>query len=145
VLTPEDAPQVANRPLSITCEVEAKTAHGVLVAHGGSAVGYALYLKDGRMIFAVHATGQATASITSKEIPSGRFTAEARLAADGSMTLALNGQVAATGKAEGLLARQPQENFCVGHDDGVPVTTYADGKPFQGVIEKLQVTVGTKN
>ena len=43
------------------------------------------------------------------------------------MTLAVNGKPAAKGKAGGLIDRQPVEDFCVGHDNRVPLDVY-DGK-----------------
>ena len=48
-----------------------------------------------------------------------------------------SGKPGATGKAGGTLGRQPQEDFCVGHDNRVPVDSY-DGKTrFVGSIENL--------
>ena len=77
--------------------------------------------------------------ITAPEIPTGRVRLEARLAADGAMTLTVNGQPAAKGQAPGLIANQPSEDLCVGHDNGKPVGDY-DGKAlFQGVIANLRV------
>lgn len=144
VLTPEDAPQIANRPFTITCDLEPKTRTGVIVAHGGSAVGYALRLQDGQVVFTVHPTGKPSVNITTKESPPGRIAIEARLAANGTMTLSLNGKVAATGKAEGLITREPQEDFCVGHDDGKPVGDYDGKTPLKGILENLKVTIEPK-
>ena len=39
---------------------------GVIVAHGGSAVGYALYLKEGRLVFAVRRAAADITRITSR-------------------------------------------------------------------------------
>ena len=66
------------------------------------------------------------------------------LAADGAMTLALDGSQIASGKAGGALVRQPVENFCVGHDDAKTVDDY-DGKNFfQGRISNLKVRTEVK-
>jgi arylsulfatase A-like enzyme len=142
-LSPDAAPQIAGQPFTISGELEPKSENGVIVAHGGSVVGYALYLKDGRVVFTVHAGKDAT-SITAGEAPAGRFAVEARLAAGGAMTLALNGKSVATGKAGSLIPRQPQENFCVGHDDAKPVTDYGGKPEFQGTLEHLKITVDAK-
>ena len=137
------APQVAGKPLTITCEIEAKGSHGVLLAHGGATVGYALYLKDNRVVFAVRSGAANITRVTADESPAGRIAIEARLAADGTMTLTVNGRTTATGKASGTLDRQPQEDFCVGHDNRVPLDAY-DGKTrFAGCIEKLKVVTGS--
>ena len=141
VLTSELAPQVAGRPITISCELTTTARDGVVVSHGGSAVGYTLYLKAGHAVFAVHSVGKEITRITSVE-PLGKTTRlEARLAADGTMTLLLDGKPAASGRAAGVLHRQPQEDFCVGHDAGKTVDDY-DGKTMlQGTIKHL--TIGT--
>ena len=116
-----------------------KARDGVIVSHGGSAVGYSLYLKDGRAVFAIrNATGLTRIAAPD---PLGETAAlEARLAADGAMTLSVDGKTVATGTAKGTLHRQPQEDFCVGHDAGVTVDDY-DGKAlFQGSTRKLAVS-----
>jgi len=140
-LDSEAAPQVANRPIMITCEVEPKSPDGVIIAHGGKAVGYSLYLKSGRLMFTVRA-GKEPTSIAACETPGGRFSVEATLAADGQMRLAINGKEVEIGKAPGLLHRQPQENFCVGFDDAVPVADYGGKTKFEGVIAHLKVIAG---
>jgi hypothetical protein len=64
----------------------------------------------------------------------------ASLGTDGTITLTVGDQAAVTGKAPGLIPRQPQEDFCLGHDNGQPVANYSRGKPFQGKITDLKVT-----
>jgi hypothetical protein len=55
------------------------------------------------------------------------------------MTLAVDGQTVATGKAPGLIDVQPQEELCVGFDSRRAVGDY-DGKPhFRGAICQLKV------
>jgi len=138
------APQVANCPFTISCEVtpaQPDSTGGVIVAHGGISTGYALYLKDGRVVFAVR-TGRKLSAVRSEDPLNGTATIEAHLAADGSMTLSLNGKPPARGKAPGLLAKQPAEDFCVGFDNRRPVGDY-DGAPvFHGTIRNLKLTTG---
>jgi arylsulfatase A-like enzyme len=137
VLGPDAAPQVQGKPFTISCTVETAQRDAVILAHGGAAVGYALYLKAGRVVFTVK-NGKTPADISSAEI-TGATPITATLGADGAMTLKVGEQAAVTGKAGGLLGRQPQENFCLGHDDKVPVTDYAASEPFRGSITKLEV------
>ncbi len=138
----DSAPQVAGQPLLITCQIVPKAQSGVIVAQGGSAVGYSLYLKDNRLVFAVRRSATDISRITSGDIPAGRIAVEARLAGDGTMTLSINGRPAAEGNAGGLIDRQPMEDFCVGHDNRVPLDAY-DGKTrFSGSIEHLKIAAG---
>ena len=56
------------------------------------------------------------------------------------MTLTMNDQPAVTGKADSLIPRQPAEEFCLGHDSGVPVAAYTAKEPFKGSITNLKIT-----
>ena len=56
------------------------------------------------------------------------------------MTLKLNDQPAVTGRAGKLIARQPQEDFCLGHDNGKPLTAYSGKDAFKGSITSLMIT-----
>jgi len=143
VLGREQAPQVAHKPLLISVEVEPRSPDGVIVAHGGNATGYALHLRDGKLVFTVRQRKQPVA-ITASETPAGRLSIQARLAADGAMTLVINGKNVAAGKAPGLLPVQPQEHFCIGLDDGQPVGDYGTQNRFSGRIENLTVRAGTE-
>lgn len=139
-----DAPQVLGKPFAITCEVETKARDGVIVAHGGVAVGYALYVKDGHLVFAVHQGGKDIVRITSPAALDGPSILEARLAVDGAMTLHLGGKVVASAKLDGPLNRQPAEAFCVGHDDLKTVDDYDGKKLFVGAIRQLKLSTDGK-
>ncbi len=78
-LSAAEAPQVARKALRISVEVEPKAPSGVIVAQGGSARGYALYLRDGKPVFAV-LEDKRLVSISAAEAPVGRFGLVARLA-----------------------------------------------------------------
>ncbi len=63
------APHVYNRPHSITAEVEipADGAEGVLVAQGGIAGGYILYMRDSRLHYAHNYAGRDLLEVSSSE------------------------------------------------------------------------------
>jgi arylsulfatase A len=137
-LQPGEAPQIAGKALLISVQVEPKSPSGVIVAQGGSACGYALHLREGKPVFTVR-EHRNIVSITAAATPPGHFHLEARLARDGAMTLAVDGQTVASGKAPGLIEAQPQEEFCVGFDSRRTVGDY-DGKAhFRGAITQLKV------
>ena len=140
-MTSDQAPQVAGKPFTITCEVEPPPAGGVIVAHGGSAMGYTLYLKDNRAVFAVRHGKQIT-RVTSSELPAGRLTLQAQLTAGAMLTLSVNGQSVEPVKAPGPLPGQPMEDFNVGFDAKNPVDDYDGSKRLQGTIQKLAITTG---
>jgi arylsulfatase A len=134
----DDAPDIENKPLRITCEVEPKSSNGAIVAQGGKTFGYAVYLSEGKLRFTVRENG-APISITASDTPRAAFQFEARLARDGTMTLAIDGRNVAQGKAPGLVSRQPVEDFCVGHDNRMAVGDYTAPARFAGTIRNLKI------
>jgi arylsulfatase A-like enzyme len=133
------APQVGQRAFTVAVTVETAQRDAVILAQGGL-IGHALYLKGGRVAFAVrHGADEVIEVLSSAEVK-GPFTVNASLAADGAMKLVVAGQEAVTGKAKGLLPRQPAEDFCVGHDNAKPVGTYAKVVALQGAVSGLAVT-----
>ena len=133
------APQVARRPFTLSFAFETEQSNAVLVAHGGASTGYSVYLRDGRVHFAVREGAQVFEAVAAEAARSGRTVAS--LAADGTMKLCVGEQPPATGKAPGPLTRQPQEDFCVGFDNGVPLVDGFDPVRLQGRITDLAVTV----
>lgn len=133
------APQVGQKAFTVSVTVETAQRDAVIVAQGGL-IGQALYLKGGRVAFAVRHGADEVVEILSPAEVKGSFTVTASLAADGAMKLVVAGQEAVTGKAKGLLPRQPAEDFCVGHDNGKPVGVYGKLIALQGGISGLSVT-----
>ena len=133
------APQVGQKAFTISVTVETAQRDAVIVAQGGL-IGQALYLKCGRVAFAVRHGADEVVEILSPAEVKGSFAVTASLAADGAMKLVVAGQEAVTGKAKGLLPRQPAEDFCVGHDNGKHVGVYGKLIALQGAVSGLNVT-----
>lgn len=133
------APQVGQKAFAVSLTVETAQRDAVIVAQGGL-IGHALYLKGGRVAFAVRHGADEVVEILSAAEVKGAFTVNASLGADGAMKLVVAGQEAVTGKAKGLLPRQPAEDFCVGHDNGKPVGLYGKVIALQGAVSGLSVT-----
>ncbi len=53
VLNSKAAPQVGDKPFTVSCTIATKQRDAILIAHGGSSNGYALHLRDGVVIFSV--------------------------------------------------------------------------------------------
>ena len=133
------APQVGQKAFTVAVTVETAQRDAVILAQGGL-IGHALYLKGGRVAFAVRHGADEVVEIVSPAEVKGSFAVTASLAADGAMKLAVAGQDAVAGKAKGVLPRQPAEDFCVGHDNGKPVGIYGELKPLQGAVSGLALT-----
>jgi len=145
------APNLRNRGFKIEAHLNVPAGvniDGTLVAHGGGAGGYALYLKGRRLHFVHNLLGMEQTTVSaSVELPVGRVVARAVFKATGAFRgdLALFYDGVPVG--EGTLARTTpvtywSGGFAVGYQPGTPVTdacpgrsTVPDGLLGQVVIE----------
>ncbi len=137
-LAPAAAPQVAGRPLSISAQVAPDAANGVIVAQGGGANGYAFYLHEGKLALAIRSKKQLTTVSAAQALAPGAHTVSAQLAADGKVTLGVDGQPVGEGSAPGLIATQPLRGLTVGSDRG-SVGEYTSPNQFAGTLENVTV------
>ena len=137
-LAGQAAPQVSHRPFTIACRVETSQPDAVLLAHGGSAIGYALHLDQGRVTFQLQMDGRS-AKVQAAPTPF-PLRLKAGLLPDGSLMLQVADLPAIHQPGIGLLKRQPQEEFCLGHDGGRPVIPAARNIPFRGELSELSLT-----
>ncbi|MDP7560715.1 MAG: hypothetical protein QF745_09260, partial [Planctomycetota bacterium] len=137
-------PDIAGKAFTIQASVEiepGKKANGIILAHGGSAVGYALYAKDGNLFFAVR-LGQNAVQKIAFGSPEEKMEITASLT-KGKLSIQV-GEKTVEAKSHGLLNKHPQEDICIGHDDKNPVDTEAPKGPINGKLSSLKVSVGTK-
>ncbi len=110
-----------------------------MLAQGGDRQGYALYLSAGRLAFSVRVNRQVT-TIVATDTPTGRLDVTARLDRDATMQLVINGRLAATGKAPGLIPIQPEDELSIGEDSRSAVVDDPPPQPFQGLISGVRIT-----
>ena len=134
-----EAPAIARRAFSINTTFTATGRAGVLVAQGGTAQGYTLFLDEGRLHFLVRSGGKSSVVATMDVLAAGPHTVFARLAADGAVTLKVDGQPPLTTKAPGLIASMPADGLDVGSDTGGLVGPYGAENKFSGRIESLTI------
>jgi arylsulfatase len=131
------APAIPGKAITITAKIDTKDAqNGVIVAQGGTARGYALFLADGKLTFFAH-NGGGTASATTPDAISGAHTIVAHLAHNGDMTLTLDGQPTAKATVSNTIDEMPVEGLDVGSDTGGPVGPYTPPNSFAGEIESV--------
>ncbi|MAR09350.1 MAG: hypothetical protein CL681_05190 [Blastopirellula sp.] len=58
------------------------------------------------------------------------------------MSLAVNDAAQIETPLPSLFSREPQEDLCIGHDNGNPVDQQAPQGSFNGKLVKLQITTG---
>ncbi|NQT83846.1 PQQ-binding-like beta-propeller repeat protein [bacterium] len=129
----------AGTPLTVETWVKAEKPDGVVLARGGGVHGYALYLQKGRPRFAVRIK-QTAASVAAKERIVGQWVHLAGvLTAGKELQIYVDGTLAATAKAPGLVAEDPQEAMEIGVDEGTRVGDYTSAVAFAGLIDEVRV------
>ena len=141
-LAKDKAPKVKGKAITIEAEITRLGTGGVVVAQGGSAEGYTLYVKGGHALFAVRRAGMLVTVTSNEALPPAPFTLSAELGKEGGMTLSVGGKEVAKGKAAGTLTKTPQDGLQVGRDANAAVGEYEAPFPFDGEIGKVAVKVG---
>jgi arylsulfatase len=133
-----EAPYVEKRPFSVRCDVTLKGQNGVIVAQGGSSQGWAIYLDQGVLTFAVRRGGKLHAIRTKQHSDLEKATVAVSLQQDGNATLSVNNEVVAKGQT-GLVGSMPQDGIQVGSDQKGAVGDYEAPFSLEGTAEKVVV------
>ena len=70
-LSGEKAPRYAGKQVSISTTFDRKNGDGVIVAQGGDKQGYALYIRDGRLILGVRDHWKLTEAVSGEPLDAG--------------------------------------------------------------------------
>ena len=133
-----EAPNIAARAFTITVRFDTEGKDGVIVAQGGSGHGFALFVKNGELIFALR-RGTVLTATPAISIGSGARTARARVAKAGALTLGIDDQSPVSAQAAGLLQQMPADGLDVGEDAGGLVGPYKEENGFGGRIESVHI------
>ncbi|MES2148978.1 MAG: arylsulfatase [Pseudomonadota bacterium] len=153
------APPVYQRSHKITAKISVPPAgvQGVIVAEGGSAAGFTLYVKDGRVHYDYNFFGRAIYSVVSDaSLPAGEVVIvmdyqqrpfrPLRESTGGTATLYINGRQAGQGEIKNAVPGRFSitETLDIGMDLGSPVSeAYRAAMPFafSGTIHSVTIDV----
>ncbi|MCA9119110.1 MAG: arylsulfatase [Planctomycetaceae bacterium] len=139
----EAAPFVEKRSVKINAHISEAT-DGVIVAHGGTSDGYALYIKDRILTFATRHQGALTRVTLPNAFESSSYEIEVVLSKSGNISLRANGQLIANGQAPDVALRMPLDGLQVGRDTKGAVGEYDAPFEFAGRIESISIEVANK-
>ena len=140
-LAKDDAPQIDGRGIVISADISStKPAQGVIVAQGGTAHGYTLFVEDGQLVFLIRRDSEPTSIRT--PLPVGRHQLHAELTTGGQLRLQVGEGKPVHSPSIGLL-KMPADGLQVGRDDGGLVGPYSKDNQFTGSID--QVTIELKD
>jgi arylsulfatase A-like enzyme len=134
------AQDISNKPLHIklTATPDTQAPGGVLLSHGGDHHGFALYVKNNRLHFAVRRNREQTIISSPSPPPGKRFELAAVLKKD-VLRLSVDGKVLASGTAGGLIEANPSEGRSIGSDPGTAVGDYTPPFPYAGKVSGVRV------
>ncbi|MEZ5433376.1 MAG: hypothetical protein R3F31_19885 [Verrucomicrobiales bacterium] len=103
----QSAPDLAgSKAIRLSGNFQAIEPGGVILAQGGDKTGYALHVKNGKLVFVVTADWKRT-ELTGPNLTPGRHTFEAVRSKEGRMTLQVDGVPAGTRDGAGIFAGNP--------------------------------------
>lgn len=133
-----DSLDPADKSLTVECWVLPDGKNGVLVNHGAGLMGYALELKGGKPVF--HVRDAATRTLVSVTAPQplgeGWHHLAAVLGTDLAMTLYVDGDAVATGKARGFPGR-PRRTLTLGR--GGEYVGEGEAAGYTGLLDQVIV------
>lgn len=133
----------ANQPVSISLWVRPLGPNGVLLANGGGVLGYTLYLAKGVPHLGVAIASKRFDVAGTEKLSKDWHHVVGILAADGTMKLHVDGQEVATGKASGLLPKEPANALQIGADEESLVGPYtAAESAFKGELDDIRIYRG---
>jgi arylsulfatase A-like enzyme len=135
-------PSVVDADIRIEAEVTTAGRDGVIVAHGGAAAGYALYIHEGHPQLTLRVRGEATTIRSPEALPADRSVRLAgHITADKRLILIVDGNEVASTDVNVLLNTQPVDSLDVGRDLRGNVGDYEGNFPFGGMIAAARVTI----
>ncbi len=145
------APNFKNRSHTISADIlmPEQGGEGVILAMGGRSAGFALYVRDGKLVYEYNWFDDERTVITSSEpLPAGESKVRFEFAYDGGEpgsggtgTLFVNDKQVGEGRIDATVpARFGIDTFGIGMDTGSPVSnTYKPPFAFNGQIEKVDI------
>jgi arylsulfatase A-like enzyme len=136
------APAIQGRAFTIHATFEAGADHpdGVIVAQGGTAQGFSLFLKQGRPHFVIR-SAEALHEIEAPKLTPGEHLVTAKLDGSGTLTLDLDGKAAALPVRGKLLTRMPADGLDVGSDKNGAVGPYTSPFAYAGTIKAVVIEI----
>ena len=116
------------------------TGDGVIVAQGVVTHGWALYVQNGELRFAITVNGHRSI-VSTRAKPTGDVRIEVGFAINGELQIKLDGERIANEKLDGPLQSQPLDGLEVGSDSNGSVGNYDAPFELQGEVEDLIIEI----
>ena len=135
------APYVEKKQIAILVSLEKPGSQGVIVAQGGTAHGYSLYLREGLLELATRHSGKLTVLTAKQPLADEAVEIAVQLARDGSVRVTAGAALVIEGKVPGMMVSMPQDGLQVGRDANGAVGRYEAPAVFDGQIKTVVIEV----
>ena len=140
------APDVRGRSYLIEADTLVKDGDsGVLIAHGDATSGYALFLRDGRLVYDLNIGGEHQVLVSDRPVPAGDHVLSLLMRQEGpkkTVSMAIDGEVCGRFQPQhGFFALIAWSGLDIGRDRGSPVSDYEAPFAFTGLLRKVTVTM----
>ena len=134
-----EAPDVVKRPFSVKATLRRSGDSGVIVAQGGSNLGWSLYLDGGQLAFAMQRKGKRTVVQADEKAPSGKFDVSVDVGKNKVVTITVNGKEVVSEKIPGFIPDMPLDALEVGRDSKGAVGKYNTPNKLSGKVEEVVI------
>ena len=135
-----DAPMVAKKAFEVEVQLE-KQGDGILVAQGGDAHGWNLFMNKGFAQFTVRLGGKVEKVKASEKLGSKELRLSAKLDSKGMVNLYSGDRTIGSGTVSGLVKEMPADGLQVGRDEGGMVGGDKESFAFDGKIRKVRIKI----
>ena len=139
------APDVRSRSYTIEADarIDDASTHGVLIAHGDMTCGYALYVKDNRLVYDMNVGGVHHIATSDRPVPAGNRRLGIRMRRNKGIniaTLLIDGEPAGGFESQiGFVSFISWSGLDIGRDRSSPVSHYEAPFEFTGKLRKVTV------
>ena len=134
-----ELPNPTGLAISISARIRADSPDGVVIAQGGQSQGFSLYLKERMPCFAIRSGSRGVPVNANRKLPDGWVDLKATLSRTKEITISVNGERWATGKAAGVLSAMPGDGLQIGADTISAVGDYLPENHFKGMIKDVNI------
>ena len=127
------------KPVTVEAWAKSDEPGGVVVARGGDAHGYSLYLKGGNPQFAVRIKNEMKVVGAKQNVAKKWVHLVGVLTDEKKLAVYVDGELAATADAGDFIAADPAQAMEVGADEGGAVGDYQSPFGMKGVVDEVRV------
>ena len=131
----------AVRSWTVEVVFKADVPDGILVAHGGAALGYCLALEGGKPVFTVVGQKQQTRVAAADQATGAWTTVRANITPE-ALLLTVNGAAPVREPLKSAIAKEPNDALQIGDDLGSAVLGGSKPPAFRGLIESVRIYDG---